>query len=528
MADDLTTRLGGVQTPTVEELESYARSHHLHLDRNDLERQRQSVRSLLDSYEHVEALSLPGIPLTGGTRDPGFESTAELDPLNAVIRFCHVPGDASGNLAGLTVGVKDCIAVAGVPMTNGSRRMPVVVPTYDAVVIERLLSRGASVTAKTNMDDLGLGMGEGSAFGPVRNPLNPDFSTGGSSSGSAAAVGSGIVDVALGVDSGGSIRVPAAWCGLVGMKPTHGLVPAYGLTYIDHTIDHIGPITRTVHESARVLDVIAGHDWRDPQWVRATPEARSYGSVESLDLAGLRIGIPIEADNDSAYEPAVTEAFSMVRSRLEAAGAELVQVSIPLWNDAMAIAMATQTLGIHVTSSTFGMGSGHLGRIDPERTAIWAAQSVLHADDLPSMLVTMLLAAEHVLSRYQGVPMAKAQNARLELRRQIEAVLDDVDVVITPTSPTTAYRLATEGLSAEQAEVRLMSAINASVNTVPLNLSGNPAITVPCGFNDVGVGIGVQLIGPHYSEELLYGVALSVEAQLRANPRAWSAGEPQS
>ena len=142
---------------------------------------------------------------------------------------------------------------------------------------------------------LALGAGEGSAFGAARNPHNPKYATGGSSSGSAAAVAAGMVDMALGADEGGSVRVPAAWCGLVGMKATHGLVPSYGLTYMDHTIDHIGPITKTVADNARMLEVIAGADWRDPQWVRAAPVAGSYLAADGLGVSSLRVGIVRES-----------------------------------------------------------------------------------------------------------------------------------------------------------------------------------------------------------------------------------------
>jgi Asp-tRNA(Asn)/Glu-tRNA(Gln) amidotransferase A subunit family amidase len=185
-----------------------------------------------------------------------------------VIRFCEVRGALDGPLAGRRLSVKDCIAVAGVQMTNGVRRLPAAVPTEDAVVIERLLDAGVVITAKTNLEDMGLGLGEGSAFGASRNPRNPRFSTGGSSSGSGAAVASGLVDIALGADEAGSVRIPSAWCGLVGMKATHGLVPSYGMTYMDHTIDHIGPMTTTV------ADLYGAHEARQPA-IRHTTFARS-------------------------------------------------------------------------------------------------------------------------------------------------------------------------------------------------------------------------------------------------------------
>lgn len=239
---------------------------------------------MLSAFDLIDELPEPVVPAVAATRDPGRAPTAEEDPYNALIRLCDVRGAGEGPLAGVRVAVKDCIAVAGVPMTNGSRMQPRAVPTEDAVVVERVLAAGATIVGKANMEDMAMGGGEGSVYGAARNPVDPRYSSGGSSSGSAVAVAAGLADVALGADEAGSIRIPSAYCGLVGMKATHGLVPSYGLTYMDHTLDHIGPITTTVANNARVLQVIAGPDWRDPQWVR--------GDVEPGDLlAGLGDGV---------------------------------------------------------------------------------------------------------------------------------------------------------------------------------------------------------------------------------------------
>jgi amidase len=175
-----------------------------------------AVSASLDVFTRVEELDEPSVPLKHQHRDPGHTPVAGEDPYNAFIRFCRVVGAGSGPLQCKTVGVKDCTAVAGVPMTNGGRRTPVVVPTEDAVVVERLLDAGAIITGKTNLEDLALGLGEGSAFGAARNPIDPRLTTGGSSSGSGAAVAAGQVVLALGADEGGSVRIPAAWCGLIG------------------------------------------------------------------------------------------------------------------------------------------------------------------------------------------------------------------------------------------------------------------------------------------------------------------------
>jgi amidase len=311
------------------------------------------------------------------------------------------------------------------------RRTPAVVPTEDAVVVERLLGAGAVITGKTNLDDLAFG--GGSAFGGCRNPRNPNYSTGGSSSGSGAAVAAGMVDLALGGDEGGSIRIPSAWCGLVGMNATHGLVPSYGMAYMDHTIDHIGPMTQTVTDNARMLEVIAGSDWRDPQWVRATPSPGQYLGAAKAGVSGLRIGVVPEALEPSGCTPDVLAAFEKSLSVLSRLGANIVEdPSIPLWTEAPHIGFAVLALGLYGMAVTHGVGFGHLGRVDPVVTAAWAAQTRLQGDDLPPLIKSTLVLTEYMLDHYQAVPFARAQNLRLELKRQVMAALAGVDVLVTP------------------------------------------------------------------------------------------------
>jgi amidase len=504
---------GYLRTPTTEQVVEYARRHHLHLAPEEMSELMAAVSYSLEGLNRLEELEEPVVKLKHLHRDPGRPPRRDEDPYNAFIRFCEVRGAAEGPLAGKTVGVKDCIAVAGVPMTNGGRRTPAVVPVEDAVVVERLLDAGAIITGKTNLEDLALGLGEGSAFGASRNPVNPKYSTGGSSSGSGAAVASGMVDIALGADEGGSVRIPAAWCGLVGMKATHGLVPSYGLTYMDHTIDHIGPISRRVEDNARTLEVIAGADWRDPQWVRAQPSPGEYLGAAKLGVSGLRIGVIRQALGPSGCTPDVLAAFEKSLSVLSGLGATIVEnVSVPLWTDARFI--GTLGLGLYAMAISHGIGFGHLGRVDPVVTATWAAQTLLQADDLPPMLKAMLITADYVLEHYQGVPFARGQNLRLELRRQVSAALDDVDVLITPTTARVAFELLDRRAEPGEMAERMENAIGAVSNTMQLDQSGHPAMTVPCGAGDQDLPLGLQIIAPHFAEARCYQVGFAFEAAL--------------
>src|SRR6185437_7885891 len=214
---------GRVRPPTAEQLTRYATAHRLDLDDDERAVMAGAVAGLMAGFDRIDELDDGAEASRHPVRDPGGPPPAGEDPFNAFIRLCRVEGSPSGRLAGCRVAVKDCIAVAGVPMTNGGRRQPVWTPDEDAIVVERILDEGAVVVGKANLEDMALGLGEGSAFGAARNPLNPRFSTGGSSSGSAAAVAGGAADMALGTDDAGSVRIPAAWCGIVGMKATYGL-----------------------------------------------------------------------------------------------------------------------------------------------------------------------------------------------------------------------------------------------------------------------------------------------------------------
>jgi amidase len=322
-----------------------------------------------------------------------------------------------------------------------------------------------------------------------------------------------MVDMALGADEGGSVRIPSAWCGLVGMKATHGLVPSYGLTYMDHTIDHIGPMTTTVEDNALMLEVMAGADWRDPQWVRASPSPGEYRSAAGLGLSGLRVGVIPEALEPSGCTADVLAAFEKALSILSGLGAGIIEdASVPLWTDARYIGLSALGLGLYGMAISHGIGFGHLGRVDPAVTAAWAAQTLLQGDDLPPMLKSTLITTEYVLEHYQGVPFAKAQNLRLALRRQVMTALDDVDVLVTPTTAAVAFELLDRRAQPGEMATRMQSAIGAVSNTMQLDLTGHPALTVPSGTGEHDLPLGLQIVAPHFAEDRCYQVGFAFES----------------
>ncbi|MFC0528595.1 amidase family protein [Phytohabitans kaempferiae] len=482
---------------TRDQLLEFARRRGVAVESGDLDEVIRQIDAALRTFD-----GLPDLPGDDGRihaeRDAGRHPTPVEDPYNAIIRWCHVPGVAPGPLRGMRIGVKDNIAVAGVPMTEG-RRSLAWTPTEDAVVVERLLAAGAVITAKTNL--------EPSDFGPTLNPLNVGVATGGSSSGSAASVAGALVDAAIGVDQGGSIRLPAAWCGIVGMKPTHGLVPSYGLAYCDHTIDTIGPMTRTVEDNALLLEAIAGNDWRDPQWVRAMPTASRYADMAGLGVESLRIGVIDDATRVGCTR-ATLQAFERALELLASLGATVERVSIPLWSHAPAIWTAVVTAGVAAMADSFGQGFGHLGRIDVARFARLSAEYRDGVRAVPEVFGGAFtpIVFEAVKALRGGLPFARAQNLRRELTAQVDSALRGFDLLVAPTSPTGPVPL-----TAPQSDGGSQAQGSVASNICPLNLTGHPALTLPAGAAGDARTTGFQIIGRRFDERGVYRAAFAFE-----------------
>jgi amidase len=496
--------------PTTEEIEELARRELFELAAGEAADLRPVIETLTDFRELLDRLDatlpLPQPP----ARDPGYVPEPAQNPCNAFIRRCHVEGSGGGPLAGFTVGLKDNISLAGVPTTNGSH-MSSYTPLHDAVVVERILTAGGTIVGKLNMDDFGAsGLGETSAFGPTRNPVDPSRSAGGSSGGSGAAVRCGAVDLSLGVDQGGSGRIPAAFCGVVAAKPTHGLVPSWGIVHIDHTIDFVTPLARTVGDAALLLEVIAGSDWRDAQWVRGPVEPRRYTRARDRGVERLRVALVTEGADPEICEPAVLANLTRSAELLAAAGAEVDEISIPLWRDGLA--MFIPYIG-HLFSDLFrteGQGMGHLGAYDVDALEAYARMRRREGDLLAQQVKAWLLADAFVHERSFGIPYARLHNARLALRRAITDALGSRDLLLTPTLPMTAPKLA--GPATSFAEVSRRTAAKLCFNTAPLNLSGHPALSIPSGADDEGLPTGVQIVAAHFDEMTAFRAAFALEA----------------
>jgi aspartyl-tRNA(Asn)/glutamyl-tRNA(Gln) amidotransferase subunit A len=411
-------------------------------------------------------------------------------------------GTRDGPLAGRTVAVKDNISTEGVRTTCGSAMLADYVPPYDATVVERLAAAGATIVGKTNMDEFGMGgTTETSNFGPTRNPADPERVPGGSSGGSAAAVAAGEADLALGTDTGGSIRNPASFCGVVGIKPTYGLVSRYGLVAYANSLEQIGPIAPTVREAAELLEVVAGPDERDATTHPAEDVPDSFVDACDGDVSGTTVGV-IDTLLEGADER-VVEVFEDAVDDLAAAGAEIERVELESLDHALAAYYVIAT----------SEASSNLARFDGVRYGVAGGdegnwnESFAEAreEGFGAEVKRRILLGTYALSAgYHDKYYRKAQDARAWVKRDFADAFADADVLASPTMPVLPPKLG-ESLD-DPLQLYLMDA-----DTVPVNLANLPAISVPAGEAD-DLPVGLQLIGPKFGERAILGAASAVEA----------------
>lgn len=495
-----------VKVPTVDQILSIADDYGFTLTLADAESFQGLMRGIVPSYNRIDQLVEP-IPAVKYPRTPGYRPSETENPLNAWYWKCEIKGAKDGVLAGKTVAVKDNICVAGVPMMNGSPILEGYVPEVDATVVERILDAGGTILGKAACEDLCFSAGSHTcATGPIRNPHNPEHTTGGSSGGSAALVAAGEVDMALGGDQGGSIRTPSCWCGAYGLKPTWGLVPLTGAMPISYSVDHCGPIANSTENVARLLTAIAGHDPMDPRTTIA--RTQDYLGALGKGVKGLKIGVMTEG---FAHDVSDAETSAKVRAAIDALkkkGAKVGEVSVPMHYDGPHIWTAIILEGAaEMMIKGYGLGNNWPGLYTTSMIDAFARGFRSRPDDVSETVKLVLFMGEYLNRNYNARYQAKGQNLRWVLRKAYDEALAKHDVLVMPTIPFPATKIPPADCPREE---YVDLALNMQQNTCSFDVSGNPAFTVPVGKVG-GLPVGMMIVGRHFDEATAIRVAHAVE-----------------
>ena len=491
----------GIRPPSRAEIRRHAADFHIDLTEAELEAYAAVIERRLAAYDRLDSLDEPTRTPPTIDRDPGYRPDPDEDPLNAYVRKCRVEGAGEGPLSGVTVGVKDNIAVAGIEMTCGSRVMAGYVPSADATVVTRLLEAGSSITAKCNLEDMAVSsVGDVTATGPVLNPHDPSHLAGGSSSGSAVAVVTGEVDVALGTDQAGSIRIPAAVCGCVGLKPTFGLVPYTGIVGAGYSYDHVGPMAMTTELVARALDAIAGPDPDDPR--QDAFEAGPF--VEGLGAQPGEVSIGVLEEGLEGVADGVSAAFEDAIEALRAAGATVERRSVPGHDHGVAIRNAIASEAMAAIVRAEGVGHYVDGWYDTQFARAFAARRRAFANEFPPNMKLKLVLGGYLAEEHAGSYHAKAHNLSRDLATAYDGALAGVDVLALPTTRRPAYERI-DGLSIEETVGR-----GHIHNTAAFDVTGHPAVSVPCGTVD-DLPVGIMFVGERFDDATVLEVADAFE-----------------
>jgi amidase len=497
-----------VKRPAHEQLREITLDLGMHLSDERITEFLDVMEDTMKAYDVVDAMP-DYLPTVDYPRTPGYRPSSEENPLNAWYIKCEVKGAPGGPLAGKTIVLKDNISLAGVPMMNGASTLEGYIPNIDATIVTRILDAGGTIVGKAHCEYFCLSGGSHTnATGPCHNPHKMGYSAGGSSSGSGALVASGEVDMAMGGDQGGSIRMPASYCGCYGLKPTHGLVPYTGVMPIETTIDHTGPMTQNVADNALLLEVIAGKDGLDPR--QYSPQVDDYTSALGRGVQGLKIGVVQEGFGRPESEPDVDEKVRIAAERLRDLGADVEDISIPMHNEGVAIwtPIALEGLTNQMMHGN-GFGTGWKGLYSTsllDQHSNWSNR----ADELSDTLKICMFVGEYFLRHYRGHYYAKAQNLSRKLKETYNESLSRYDLLLMPTLPMKATPLPPPDAPLA---LYCQRAFEMLANTSPFDVTGHPAMSVPCGMSE-GLPVGMMLISRHYGESTIYQAAHAFE-QLR-------------
>lgn len=494
-----------VQLPTPQQIRAAAAEIGLSLTDADVQSYLGLMKPSIDAYNILDAMP-DNLPPVKYPRTPGWYPAPEENKHNAWYVKCSIKGADAGPLQGKKVAVKDNVMVAGVPMMNGNSILEGYVPDVDATVVTRLLDAGAEIVGKTHCESYCISGGSHTgAKGPVHNPYKMGYAAGGSSSGSGVAVALGEVPMAIGGDQGGSIRMPSGWCGIYGMKPTHGLVPYTGIMPIEIYVDHTGPMTATVADNALMLEVLAGADGYDPR--QFNPKVAKYTDALGKGVKAMKIGIVKEGFGRPESERAVDEKVRAGADVFKKLGATVEEVSIPMHLLGPAI---WTPIGVEGIAQTMMLGDGYgLSRQDLYVTSLidklhgWQ----LRANELSETTKVLTALGVYVKKHHGTHYYGKAVNLSRKLTEAYDQALAKYDLLLMPTLPMKAQPLPPADAPRELYFQRALEMLG---NTAPFDVTHHPAMTMPCGMID-GLPAALMLIGKHFDESTIYRAAHAFE-----------------
>ena len=474
--------------------------------------------SSFKAYDFVWSAEEPEILHTPSEEREFIYPTPEENVKNAWYVKTNISSGKEGKLSGRTVVLKDNISLAKVPLMNGSDLLKGYVPEVDATIVSRVLDAGWVISGKAHCEYLCLSGASHTGFqGPVHNAIKQGYSSGGSSSGVATLVALGEVDMGIGGDQGGSIRIPASFSGICGMKPTHGLVPYTGVVPIERTVDHVGPMTKTVSDNALLLEVIAGEDGLDPR--QYSVKTRNYTEALGKPIEGLKVGVVKEGFELSNMEESVKNWVLNESKVFEILGATVEEINIPehligaaIWipisNDGFQVMMMNQCAsGMNAKGFYQSSLNMHIQN--------WHHKSF----KLSHSLLVAMLTGQWSLDFKGSYMYGKAQNLAIKLRKAYDAKLKEYDILLMPTLPMTAKPIPDEVITVNDLDLYIQRTEDMLENTSPFDVSGHPAMSIPWGKDQDGLPIGMMLIGKHFDEETIYKFAFQYEKYRISNDK---------
>ena len=491
--------------PDRDELKSIAASMGLTMDSSLADGLLEQLALFGDSYRFMDELddNLPETRYPGRSYRP---PTAAENELGAWYVRTDLKGSDSGPLKGRTVAIKDNIFVADVPMMNGASILEGFIPDFDATAVTRLLDAGAEITGKAVCEFLCVsGASATASTGLVRNPHNHDYSAGGSSSGSAALVANGDVDMALGCDQAGSVRIPSSFCGVYGMKATHGLIPYTGIMGMEAMLDHVGPMTANVRDNALMLEALAGYDGMDSRQRRLRRFKYTWALDE--DISGMKIAVVKEGFGHPLSEPDVDRCVLDAADKFAGIGADVAEVSIPMHLDGVPLWSSIISDGLWQTMRHNGLAVNTNGINSPALESFMSGWQDKF-DRFPVNLHLVLLLGKY-LERYRGSYYAKAKNHLPRLIGAYNDVLDEYDLLLLPTTLMQAQKNPASASDPAMNDI-IYLAFNTVLNTCQFDISGHPAMSLPCGMRN-GLPVGMMLAGKHCDEPAIYRAASAFE-----------------